>query len=206
MVMEQIFQRGLDDPRILAVFESVQRHLFIPEELWYAAYEDHPLPIGYGQTISQPYTVALMTSLLELKGDERVLEVGTGSGYQAAILGLLAGEVHTVEFIPELAAQAEKKLSELGYEKVKVHLGDGSLGWPDSAPFSGIIVTAAAPALPLPLMDQIADNGRLVIPVSQAWRGQLLKLITRKGRDYEEKVITSVAFVPLRGKFGWKGI
>jgi protein-L-isoaspartate(D-aspartate) O-methyltransferase len=206
MVMEQIFQRGLDDPRILAAFESVQRHLFIPEGLWYAAYEDHPLPIGYGQTISQPYTVALMTSLLDLKGDERVLEVGTGSGYQAAILDLLAGEVHTVEFIPELAAQAKEKLRELGYEKVKVHLGDGSLGWPESAPFSGIIVTAAAPAVPQPLLDQIADNGRLVIPVSQAWRGQLLKLITRKGREYVEKVITSVAFVPLRGKLGWKGI
>ena len=206
MVLEQISHRGLNDPRVLAVFESVPRHLFIPEELWYAAYEDHPLPIGHGQTISQPYTVALMTSLLELKGDEKVLEVGTGSGYQAAILGLLAGEVHTIEFIPELAAQAEKKLRELGYERVQVHLGDGSLGWPESAPFTGIIVTAAAPEIPQPLRVQLADNGRLVIPVSQSWRGQLLKLITREGQEFVEKVITSVAFVPLRGKFGWKGI
>ena len=199
MVQVQIEGRVLNDRRLLEAFEEVPRHLFVPEESCYAAYEDHPLPIGFGQTISQPYTVALMTSLLELKGDERVLEVGTGSGYQAAILGLLAGEVHTIEFIPELAAHAEEILLELGYEKVKVHLGDGSLGWPESAPFPAIIVTAAAPGVPRPLMEQLAENGRLVIPVSQSWRGQLLKVITREDQKFVEKVITSVAFVPLRG-------
>jgi protein-L-isoaspartate(D-aspartate) O-methyltransferase len=204
MVVEQISCRGLSDPRLLAAFESVPRHLFVPEKSRFAAYDDHPLPIGCGQTISQPYTVALMASLLELKGDERVLEVGTGSGYQAAILGLLAGEVHTIEFIPELAARAEKILRDLGYEKVKVHLGDGSLGWPGLAPFAGILVAAAAPKIPEPLLEQLAEDGRLVIPVSHAWRGQLLKTIRRSGREFMEQVITSVAFVPLRGEYGWK--
>ena len=203
MVEKQISGRGLTDPRLLAAFESVPRHLFVPEKSRYAAYDDHPLPIGYGQTISQPYTAALMTSSLELEGDERVLEVGTGSGYQAAILCLLAGEIHTIEYIPELAAQAEKKLRYLGFGNITVHSGDGSLGLPGLAPFQGILVAAAAPKIPDPLLEQLADGGRLVIPVSQKWRGQLLKVIKRHGQDFTERVITSVAFVPLRGRYGW---
>ena len=205
MVVEQISGRGLSEPRLLAAFELVPRHLFVPEGSRSAAYDDHPLPIGFGQTISQPFTVALMTNLLELTGDERVLEVGTGSGYQAAILGQLAGEVHTIEFIPELAAQAEKIIKDLRIENVIIHLGDGSLGWPGSAPFAGILVTAAAPKVPGPLLEQLADNGRLVIPVSHSWQGQFLILITRRDQEFVEQVITSVAFVPLRGKYGWRG-
>jgi protein-L-isoaspartate(D-aspartate) O-methyltransferase len=202
MVEEQIANRGLNDPRLLTAFESVPRHLFVPEESRYAAYEDHPLPIGFDQTISQPYMVALMTSLLDLTGIERVLEVGTGSGYQAAILGLLAGEVHTIEFVPELATRAEKILKHLGYEKVKVHLGDGSLGCPESSPFEAILVTAAAPKVPPPILDQLTNNGRLVIPVSDHWRTQLLKLLIRHDTEISEHVITSVNFVPLKGRYG----
>jgi protein-L-isoaspartate(D-aspartate) O-methyltransferase len=205
MVEKQISGRGLTEPRLLAAFESVPRHIFVPEKSRYASYDDHPLPIGYGQTISQPYIVALMTSLLELEGAERVLEVGTGSGYQAAILSMLAGEVHTIEFIPELAVQAEKNLRDLGFGNVFVHVGDGSLGWPSSAPYTGILVTAAAPKIPDPLPDQLTEGGRLVIPESHFWRGQLLKVITRRDQELTEKIITSVAFVPLRGKYGWRG-
>jgi protein-L-isoaspartate(D-aspartate) O-methyltransferase len=202
MVVEQISARGISEARLLAALESVPRHVFVPERSRFAAYEDHPLSIGFGQTISQPYTVALMTSLLELNGDERVLEVGTGSGYQAAILSRLAGEVHTIEFIPELAAQAERLLRNLEVENVIFHVGDGSLGWPASAPFAGILVTAAAPKVPGPLLEQLADNGRLVIPVSRHWRSQLLKALRRRNDELVEQVITSVAFVPLRGKYG----
>ncbi len=175
MVVEQISARGLSDPRLLAAFESVPRHLFVPEKLRSVAYEDHPLEIGHGQTISQPYTVALMTSLLELSGDECVLEVGTGSGYQAAILSLLAGEVHTIELIPELAAGAEKLLSDLGIKNVTVHAGDGSLGWPGAAPFAGILVAAAAPRPPRPLCGQLAEGGRLVIPVNRRLARPVIK-------------------------------
>jgi protein-L-isoaspartate(D-aspartate) O-methyltransferase len=205
MVLEQISARGLDDPRLLAAFESVPRHLFVPEKWRSAAYQDHPLPIGFGQTISQPYTVALMTSLLQLVGEERVLEVGTGSGYQAAILGRMAGEVHTIELIPELAARAEKLLGELGVGNITVYAGDGSLGWPESAPYAGIMVTAAAPKAPGPLLEQLAEGGRLVIPVSRRWRDQLLKVITRRDQEFIEQVIAGVAFVPLRGKYGVRG-
>jgi protein-L-isoaspartate(D-aspartate) O-methyltransferase len=137
MVRSQIERRGLKDPRLLAAFESVPRHRFVPENYRYAAYDDGPIPIGHSQTISQPYIVALMTALLRLKGDERVLEIGTGSGYQAAILGMLTDEVHTVEYLPELAAQADKLLKELGFDNVHVHVGDGSLGWPEAAPYAG---------------------------------------------------------------------
>jgi len=202
MVVEQISSRGIKEPRLLAAFESVPRHLFVPQKSRFSAYDDHPLPIGFGQTISQPYIVALMTSLLELNGDECVLEVGTGSGYQAAILGLLAGIVHTIEIIPELAAHAEKLLGNLGCKNVTIHSGDGSLGWPQSAPFAGILVTAAAPEVPQPLLKQLADNGRLILPVRNRWRGQSLKVLKRNNQEFVEQVITDVAFVPLRGKYG----
>ncbi|MFZ5819460.1 MAG: protein-L-isoaspartate(D-aspartate) O-methyltransferase [Chloroflexota bacterium] len=202
MIAEQIVRRGLNEPRLLVAMESVPRHLFVPQEYRHAAYEDGPLPIGYGQTISQPYIVALMTDLLHLKGGERVLEVGAGSGYQAAILGMLAGEVHTVEYVPELAASAGKLLKELGVDNVHLHVGDGSLGWPASAPYEGILVAAAAPQTPRALLEQLADGGRLVLPVGG--RGlQQLEVWKRKGDNYETDSVLSVAFVPLRGEQGW---
>ncbi len=204
MVERQIEHRGLREPRLLAAFEKVPRHLFVPEELRYAAYDDCALPIGFGQTISQPYIVALMTSLLELSGRERVLEVGTGSGYQAAILSQLAGEVCTIEFIPELAARAQKTLAGLGYANVHACIGDGSLGWREFAPYAGIIVTASAPKVPNPLLTQLTDGGQLVLPVG-AQGFQLLEVWKCRGGEYDRRVATSVAFVPLRGKYGWKG-
>ena len=203
MVEDQIARRGILDPRLLAVMESVPRHRFVPADNLTWAYSDGPLPIGHGQTISQPYIVALMTGLLELKGDERVLEVGTGSGYQAAILARMAGEVHTVEFIPELAGRAEEVLAELGFANVHVHAGDGSLGWPAAAPYAGILVAAAAPSAPEPLLAQLAEGGRLVIPVG-SHGFQQLEVWKRNGNQYEHKTNIAVAFVPLRGEHGWK--
>ncbi|MFZ5909826.1 MAG: protein-L-isoaspartate(D-aspartate) O-methyltransferase [Chloroflexota bacterium] len=202
MIAEQIVRRGLHEPRLLVAMESVPRHLFVPQEYRHAAYEDGPLPIGYGQTISQPYIVALMTDLLQLQGDERVLEVGTGSGYQAAILGMMTREVHTIEYVPELATSAGKLLKELGMDNVHLHLGNGSLGWPESAPYDGILVAAAAPQAPKALLEQLADGGRLVLPVGG--RGlQQLEAWKRKGQKYEKDSIIGVAFVPLRGEQGW---
>ena len=202
MVVEQIERRGLRDARLLAALESTPRHLFVPENYRNAAYEDGPLPIGFGQTISQPYIVALMTDLLHLKGDERVLEVGTGSGYQAAILGMMADEVHTVEYVPELATGADKLLKSLGMDNVHVHFGDGSLGWPEFAPYGGILVAAAAPQTPKALLEQLDDGGRLVLPVGG--RGmQNLEVWERKGKRFDHKTLTAVAFVPLRGEQGW---
>ena len=200
MVEKQIVGRGLRDPRLLAAFESVPRHLFVREEDRYCAYMDAPLPIGFEQTISQPYIVALMTNLLQLAGNECVLEVGTGSGYQAAILGHMAHEVHTIEFLPELAARAKQLLCE--YPNVFCYLGDGSLGWQEAAPYDAIVVTAAAPKTPQPLLDQLKDGGRLVIPVGK--RGyQILEVWTRHGNQFDCDEMIEVAFVPLRGKYGW---
>lgn len=202
MVKEQIERRGLRDARLLTALESVPRHLFVPEDYLYAAYDDGPLPIGFGQTISQPYIVALMTDLLCLKGDERVLEVGTGSGYQAAILGMMARKVHTIEYVNELATGADKVLKALGMDNVHVHFGDGSLGLPEHAPYKGILVAAAAPKTPNALLDQLEDGGRLVLPVGG--RGmQNLEVWERKGEKLKSKFVTAVAFVPLRGEQGW---
>lgn len=202
MVREQLAGRDITDERVLDAFYAVPRHRFVPEEYRHMAYADGPLPIGYGQTISQPYIVALMTELLELLGDERVLEVGTGSGYQAAILAQLAGEVHTIERHAALAGRAEKTLAELGMRNVNVHIGDGSLGLATFAPYSGIIVAAAAPRAPQPLLEQLCDNGRLVIPVGSR-SGQTLERWRREGEKYRRERITAVAFVPLRGEHGW---
>jgi protein-L-isoaspartate(D-aspartate) O-methyltransferase len=202
MVRGQIARRGLRDPRLLAAFEAVPRHLFVPADYRHLAYADGPLPIGYGQTISQPYIVALMTSLLELRGGERVLEVGTGSGYQAAILGHLAAEVHSVERVPELGGGAETLLQELKITNVHCHIGDGSLGWPEAAPYDGILVAAAAPDVPQPLLDQLKDGGRLVIPVGDSGY-QMLQVWTKRGGHSDCREVTAVAFVPLRGKHGW---
>jgi len=200
MVETQIKGRGLNEPRLLAAFEAVPRHRFVMEGDQSVAYGDNPLPIGLGQTISQPYIVALMTDLLKLTGEERVLEVGTGSGYQAAILSQLAEEVHTIEFLPELAERAKRLLSE--YPNIHCHVGDGSLGCPAAAPFDGIIVAAAAPRAPQPLLDQLRDGARLVIPIG-AKDFQLLEVWTRRGTDIEHHAETSVAFVQLHGKYGW---
>jgi len=203
MVEEQIGARGVLNPRLLAVMESVPRHLFVPADDLPWAYGDGPMPIGHGQTISQPYIVALMTELLQVESTDRVLEVGTGSGYQAAVLGQMAVEVHTVEMIPELAAQAARTLTDLGYANVHVHAGDGSLGWSETAPYDGILVAAAAPSAPQPLLDQLAEGGRLVIPVGS--RGfQQLEVWKRTGQEFKRQVNLAVAFVPLRGEYGWK--
>lgn len=203
MVRRQIAARGLLDTRLLEAFETVPRHLFVPGQNRHRAYEDTALSIGYEQTISQPYIVALMTSLLALEGGERVLEVGTGSGYQAAILSRLAGQVYTLELDPRLAERAQDVLRELQYSNVHFSVGDGSLGWIEHAPYDGILVTAFAPRAPDPLLCQLVDGGRLVIPVGSRW-AQLLELWTRRGGEYEWESIAPVAFVPLRGRFGWQ--
>lgn len=202
MVNGQIAQRGLRNARLLTALEAVPRHLFVPQDYLHAAYEDRPLPIGWGQTISQPYIVALMTDLLKLRGDECVLEIGTGSGYQAAVLGLMSAEVHTVEYVPELASKADKLLKELGMDNVHVHVGDGSLGWHQDAPYEGILVAAAAPQAPQALLDQLKDNGRLVLPVGGRHM-QNLEVWEKRGDSFKTETVTAVAFVPLRGEQGW---
>ncbi|MBM3152592.1 MAG: protein-L-isoaspartate(D-aspartate) O-methyltransferase [Chloroflexi bacterium] len=204
MVEEQIARRGIREPRLLAVMESLPRHLFVGEENLPWAYADGPLPIGHGQTISQPYIVALMTDMLHLAGTERVLEVGTGSGYQAAALGRMALEVHTVEIVPSLAERAGKLLVELGLDNVHVHTSDGSLGWPDAAPYDGILVAATAPRVPRPLLEQLQDGGRLALPVGSVSGYQALETWVRRGLEFDHEAGLPVAFVPLRGKHGWK--
>lgn len=202
MVWEQINQRGITDDRLLEAFINTPRHRFVPAGMEEYAYSDEPLVIGCGQTISQPYIVALMTHLLDLKGDEVVLEIGTGSGYQAAILSRLARFVHTVEFHPQLAARAEKTLAELGFQNVAVHVADGSLGWPEAAPYAGIMITAAAPEVPKTLFAQLADGGKLVLPVGE-WHSQELQVWELNSGKWTHESILPVSFVPLRGKHGW---
>ena len=204
MVEDQLVWRGIHDPRLLEAMGSVPRHCFVPEEYRDMAYSDGPLPIGTGQTISQPYIVALMSESVALKGSEKVLEVGTGSGYQAAILGFLAREVHTIERHISLAEQARLVLEELGYKNITVHTGDGSKGLPDHAPYQAIVVTASAPKVPKPLLDQLDEGGRLILPVGDRWGGQTLQLWERHGAKFEHEAILPVAFVPLRGEYGWK--
>jgi protein-L-isoaspartate(D-aspartate) O-methyltransferase len=201
MVEKQIVGRGLHDLRLVAVFEIVPRHLFVLKEDRHLAYMDGPLPIGFGQTISQPYIVALMTNLLQLRGNEIVLEVGTGSGYQAAILASLAREVHTIECVSELAVRSRELLSDC--PNVFCHFGDGSLGWQEAAPYDAIIVTAAAPETPQDLLDQLKDGGRVVIPVGKK-SYQVLQVWTRRGDEFDCEEMLEVAFVPLLGKHGWE--
>jgi protein-L-isoaspartate(D-aspartate) O-methyltransferase len=202
MVETQIKTRGVKDDRVLAAMLKVERHLFVPKDLQTSAYSDQPLPIGEGQTISQPYIVALMTQLLELKGDEKVLEVGTGSGYQAAILAELAKEVYTIEIVEKLASSSEKILLELGYKNIKVKAGDGYLGWPDAAPFDAIVVTCAPDHIPKPLLNQLKEGGRMVVPVG-AYTQELKKIVKRSGKIETTDVIP-VIFVPMTGE-GVKG-
>ena len=203
MVRTQIAARGVADGRVLKVMRRIPRHTFLPRDIWDEAYQDHPLPIGHGQTISQPYMVGLMTALLELRGEEKILEIGTGSGYQAAVLGALAAEVHSVERIPELSEHARKILAALHFENVILHVGDGSLGWPAAAPYDGILVTAGAPTLPPALAAQLKDGGRLVIPVGEHLR-QTLQVWTKQEGALIKKEILPVVFVPLKGAQGWQ--
>jgi len=203
MVQEQLVARGIKDKRVLDAMMKVPRHFFMEEGLWHQAYGDFPLPIGQGQTISQPYIVALMTELLLLKGDENVLEVGTGSGYQAALLAYLSRQVHTIERHNTLAEKAEKILLRLGLKNVFVHIGDGSLGLPEYAPFQAIMITAAAPHVPQPLGDQLDEGGRLVLPEGGAG-GQMLDRWCKQDGEFVQEHIAPVAFVPLRGQHGWK--
>jgi protein-L-isoaspartate(D-aspartate) O-methyltransferase len=198
MVKEQIEARGVRQPEVLRAMEEVPRHLFVPESYRAEAYADHPLPIGWGQTISQPYIVALMTELLQVDGDDRVLEIGTGSGYHAAVLSRVAGRVYTIEILDELAEQAEWTLRELGYVNVTVRAGDGYQGWASEAPFDGIILTAAPPRVPQPLLEQLAVGGRMVVPVGSFV--QDLKVITRTEDGYETRNVAPVRFVPMTGE------
>lgn len=203
MVERQLAQRNISDGRVLEAMRQVPRHRFIPEDLWDMAYRDTPLPIGHGQTISQPYIVAYMTQMLHLTPDARVLEIGTGSGYQAAILSLLAKQVYTVERLTELARRAEQVLQDLGYKNIEVLNGDGGYGWPEEAPFDAIIVTAAAPEIPPPLIAQMADGAPLVAPVGPAGYQDLVRLY-RRGDSTKVEYLTPVAFVPLIGEHGWR--
>jgi len=204
MVEGQIRARGVVDPRVLLAMGTVPRHLFVPPEISHSAYEDEPLPIGEGQTISQPYMVAWMTEALGLQPGQKVLEIGTGSGYQAAVLSALGLIVHTVERSPVLAGRAENLLTSLGYGNVTVHGGDGTLGWPEAAPYDGIIVTAGGPKVPEALTAQLDPGGGvLVIPVGDRYTQELYR-ITRKGDTLTKKPLGGCRFVPLVGEEGWR--
>ncbi len=202
MVKEQLQGRDITDPKVLEAMRSVPRHRFVPKELRRQAYFDGPVRLQQGQTISQPYIVALMTQLLELGGDETVLEIGTGSGYQAAVLARLARKVYSLERIPELAQGARRRMVELGISNVEIHERDGSNGLIEHAPYPAILVTAAAPRVPPPLREQLADGGRLVLPVGSQ-EGQMLELWRRAGEDFRCRRVAPVAFVPLVGEHGW---
>jgi protein-L-isoaspartate(D-aspartate) O-methyltransferase len=203
MVEEQLIPRGISDEKVLNAFRKVPRHEFVREDLRQAAYNDYPLPIADNQTISQPYMVALMTESLKLKGGEKILEIGTGSGYQAAILAELAKEVYTVERFKDLADSAGEVLAKLGYSNVKIRVGDGTLGWEENAPYDGIVVTAGAPGIPESLVKQLKDGGRLLIPIGSGGFGQILTLVEKMGRDIRTSEICGCMFVPLVGKEGW---
>jgi len=198
MVREQLVQRGIDDARVLAAISEVPRHEFVPASEQEDAYSDQPLPIGREQTISQPYIVALMTQVLNPKPQDRILEIGTGSGYQAAVLSKLAGEVYTIEIDPELAAEAKQRLADLGYGTVEVRTGDGFYGWPEAAPFDGIIVTAATPRVPEALVRQLRDGGRLIMPLGSGSHQQLMVGTKKEGR-LSLVPIRDVLFVPMTG-------
>ncbi len=198
MVKTQIMARGVQDSLVLKAMTRVKRHRYVPENLQYAAYNDEPLPIGHGQTISQPYIVAYMTEALRLKGGEKVLEIGTGSGYQAAVLAEIAGDVYTIEIVEPLGKEAKAVLEEEGYQNIHCRVGDGYQGWPEAAPFDGIIVTAAPPSIPEPLIQQLKEGGRMIVPVG-TWFQDLILITKRKGKVEKERLIP-VRFVPMTGK------
>ena len=203
MVAEQLIARGVTDPRVVEAMRKVPRHLFVDEALGDQAYGDHPLPIGDGQTISQPFIVGKMTELLQLSGGEKVLEIGTGSGYQAAVLGELAARVCTIERIPRLAHRAREVLEQLGYANVWVRVANGTIGWPDEAPFDRILVAAGAPTVPPPLFAELAEGGRMVMPVGEV-AGQVLKLIEKRGGEMHTSEHSGCVFVKLVGKYAWE--
>ena len=203
MVDEQVAARGVTDPRVLAAMRRVPRHRFVQEALQDRAYGDHPLPIGEGQTISQPYIVGIMTQLLHLTGSEKVLEIGTGTGYQTAVLAELARRVCSVERIASLAARARATLEAMGYTNVWVRTADGTFGWPDEAPFDRILVSAAAPAVPEPLFEQLVEGGRMVLPVGDPF-AQTLTVVDRVGGEKKISADSGCVFVKLIGKYGWE--
>ncbi len=202
MIKEQLMQRGINDARVLDAFRKVSRHEFVPEKDKKNAYNDHPISIGEGQTISQPYIVALMTQSLELTGGEKVLEIGTGSGYQTAILAELCDQVYSIERIKILAERAVQILGNLHYKNIHLKIDDGTLGWKEQEPFNAIIVTAGSPEIPKPLIDQLANNAKMVIPVGSNY-SQVLKITEKKQGKIMEKNICGCVFVPLLGKHGW---
>lgn len=202
MVQEQLIPRGIKNPKVLSVLSRIERHKFIPESLRNNAYADFPLPIGEGQTISQPYIVALMTENLDLSGNEKVLEIGTGSGYQTAILAELSREVYSIERFETLGQRAQSLLIELGYKNIKIKVGDGTLGWQEEAPFDRIIITASSPKIPEPLVEQLADKGKLILPLGESF-SQVLTLIEKKDGKLKSSDICGCVFVPLVGKYGW---
>ncbi len=199
MVDHQIRLRGIGNHNVINAMNIVPRHLFVPEALGSQAYKDHPLPIGQGQTISQPYIVALMTQSLNLKGNERVLEIGTGSGYQAAVLAKVAREIYTIEIKSKLFKKASKLLQSLGFNNVKTRHGDGYFGWAEAAPFDCIMITAAIDHIPPPLLKQLKNYGRLILPLGNPFSYQNLVLVTKTDNDYAVKQITGVLFVPMTG-------
>jgi protein-L-isoaspartate(D-aspartate) O-methyltransferase len=203
MVREQLIPRGINDPRVLSAMRKIPRHFFVEEALWGEAYSDYPVPIGERQTISQPYIVALMTQALALKGQEKVLEIGTGSGYQTAVLAEISRKVYSIERIRPLFQKARRIIDQLKYFNVMLKVNDGTQGWPEESPFDAIIVTAASPEVPAPLLGQLAVNGRLVIPVGDRY-SQSLKKITRTEEGFEEEDLGGVRFVSLIGEHGWK--
>ncbi len=200
MVEEQLICRGIKDSKVLNAFYKIERHKFVPENLKGSAYSDFPLPVGEGQTISQPYIVALMTEFINLTGEEKVLEIGTGSGYQAAILAELAKNVYTIERFDSLAIQAKKTFEGFGYSNINVRIGDGTIGWPEESPFDRIIITAATPNIPTPLIEQLKENGKLILPL-EGNLGQILTLIQKKKGRIETSEICGCVFVPLVGKY-----
>ena len=203
MVKDQLRARGIRDERVLQVMGRIPRHLFIEETLANEAYDDHPVPIGEKQTISQPYIVALMTEALELTGKENTLEIGTGSGYQTAILAELSNRVYTIDRIESLLLNARKILAQLGYDNIVFKVFDGTMGWEDYSPFDAIMVTAGSPSLPRPLLDQLADNGRMIIPVGDRHTQELIKVI-RRGKRLEQESLGGCRFVNLIGVHGWR--
>lgn len=203
MVKSQLISRGIDDQNVLRVMGKIHRHLFIEEALEGEAYNDHPLPIGHKQTISQPYIVALMTQALELTGDERTLELGTGSGYQTAILAELSRTVYTVERIRPLLETAKEILDALGYVNILYKIDDGTLGWKDFAPYDAVIVTAGAPKIPDPLLEQLAEGGRMIIPIGNRFSQELIKVVKVKN-TFKEESLGGCRFVDLIGAHGWK--
>jgi len=205
MVRKQIEARGIDNPQVLEAMRSVPRHRFVPENMVSMAHADRPLPIGQDQTISQPYIVAYMTQCLRLRGGERVLEIGTGLGYQAAVLSRIASEVCSIERFPDLADRAREILASLGYDNVSITCGDGTKGWPEKAPFDGIIATASGPRVPDSLKDQLRMGGRIVMPVGSYRMGQhIVRLTKGSGDRFQEENLLGVAFVPMVGEEGWE--